>query len=460
MPGGSEPSRRSSIGPKTRSFLAWASGGRPVLPKKIKPESSSAGGEERDTEPGGHREKEHHHRHHHRHRSGNEEHHRRHRSGSRHRPSTAAADGKDQDAEARRRREEHRRRRDEQRHHHRTRTSSGERRSGNTHPKPHSSSAEQHQHHRPRPSSSSHHHRSSGVGRSNSSSSKPLPRFYTSYLHGSSAARDAKSSSSAVPSSSERPPVPPRNDFVPPSTAPTIPEDYDEDEEMMDRRASVSVGPWDSISVAGLDPDQYNAYIATAKEKYKEPPGEADISAAATSERPISVPSSSSNRGSRRHHSHQGTSYSSSQGRSSKITPPPRYSHGSQVPWQDSAYHTAIGNRLSSSSQSRQLPAYTSHDYVHDQQQQQPAVAPYRAVAPQPGYTMNSAYRMMPGHEADSGYGQYDGYDGAVGNTCGSGYGDVIEKHDEMNFENEEDGDRRHVRGSLERTVRRAGRIG
>ncbi|KAK7943792.1 uncharacterized protein PG986_012905 [Apiospora aurea] len=455
MPGGSEPSRQSSIGPKTRSFLAWAAGGRPALPKKkkSKPETSSAGGEERDTEPGGPREEEHHHRrHHHRHRSGNEEHHRRHRSGSRHRPSTAAADGKDQDAEARRRREE-------QRHHHRARTSSGERRSGDTHPKPHSSSAEQNQQqHRPRPlSSSHHHHRSIGVSRSNSSSRKPLPFFYTSYSHGSSASRDAKSSSSAVPSASEQPPVPPRNDFVPPSTAPTIPEeDYEEDEETMDRRASVSVGPWDSISVAGLDPDQYNAYIATAKEKYKEPPGEADVSAAATSERPMSVPSSSSDGRSRRHNSHQETSYSSSQGRSSKITPPPRYSHGLQVPWQDSAYHSAIGNRLSSSSQSRQLPAYTSHDYVHNQQQEHPAVAPYRAVAPQTGYTMNSAYRTMPDYEAEAGYAQYDGSDGAVGNAGDSGYGDVIEEHDEMNFEYEEDGDRRHVRGSLERTVRRA----
>ncbi|KAK8044756.1 hypothetical protein PG993_004780 [Apiospora rasikravindrae] len=375
-------------------------------------------------------------------------------------PSTESTGGEGRDTKAGDYRKEHHRRRDEHRrqhHHQRTSTShkysssSGERRSGNTHAKPHSSSSQQHHPH-PR-HSSSRHHKSRGVSKSSSSSSKPLPRVYTSYKYGSSAARDAESSS-AVPASSQPPPPPVsrRGDLVPPSTAPTIPEEEEEeeDEDMLDRRASMSVGPWDSISVAGLNPDQYQAYLAAAKEQYQEPGGEAD--AAATTVEPIHVPSSSSNGRSRRqHHSHQGTSYSSSHGRSSNMPPPPRYSHGSEVPWQDSAYHSGIGNRISASSQTRQLPAYTSHDYVHNQQQEQPqpAVASYRAVEPRPGYTMNSAYRTMPGYE-DSGYGYHDGYDGAVGN------GDVVEESDRMNFQFEEDGERRRVRGSRERTVRRS----
>lgn len=387
MAGGSNLSRRSSIGPKTRSFLQWVAGGRPA-PKKssCRHSTSSTGGEERDPEPGGHHEEHHHEEPPHRH------------SSSRH-----------------------------------THSSSGERR-GSTGHRPHSSSSSHHHHHRHHhsqpTSSSSHHHRSS---RSSRSESQHLPRHYTSY---SSAPRDVPSSSSV--SASEPDPIPYRSDFVPPSTAPTIPE---EDEYASDPRASVSVGPWDSISVAGLDPAQYQAYIAAANRNFENPP------AAAADPTPAPGPSSSTGQ-SRRHH---GSNYSSSYRTTN--TPPPQYQSGSDVPWEDSAYHSAGGSRpASSSSRTRRgLPAYTSHDYVRRQleQHQQEDVAPYTAVDPDPAYTMNSAYATVPGYHGDS-------FDPAV---CPFGNdGDLVEETDRTSFEYEVEGYRRHFRSSRERTVRTTSR--
>ncbi|KAK8069189.1 hypothetical protein PG994_005805 [Apiospora phragmitis] len=391
MPVGTDTSSRSSIGPKTRSILAWAAGGRPA-PKKSshRPSTSLAGREDLDAEPSGH-----HYRHRHRHASSAN---------------------------------------------HKHSSSSGERKSSSGH-KSHSSSSH---HHHPRHSSSSHHKSSS----SSKSSGKHRPGYYTSYSTAPSGPRDAKSTFTADASSTEPPPVPYRSNFVPPSTAPTIiPEEEDYGQEIIDTRSSV--GPWHSISVAGLDQIQYNAYLAAASEKYKEPPGEA------AEPDPAPTYYTDKSRG----------DYGSSSFYSSSMAPPPQYKSGADVPWlEDSAYYSGTGSfaatKLSSSKLKRSLPAYTSHDYVQQQQQQEQPVVSYTAVEPQPACTMNSAYATMPGYDEgydDSGYGYEEGHYGAVGSGSG-GYGDVVEENDRMAFEYEEEGERRRVRATRERTVKRPSR--
>ncbi|KAK8131411.1 hypothetical protein PG984_007849 [Apiospora sp. TS-2023a] len=286
-------------------------------------------------------------------------------------------------------------------------------------------------------SSGGHHHHSSSSS-NRSERRRHLPRHYTSTYF--SAPRDAPPSDS-VPVS-EPAYVPFRTEFVSTSTAPTrIPE---EDEYDAHRRESVA--PWESVSVAGMDETQYQTYMADARMKFKEPPGDAAAAAAATNPGPA-YSSSQGNQQSRRHH--HGSAYSSSYRTTSD--PPPQYQHGSEVPWEDSAYHSAGGSRpVSSSSRTRRtLPAYTSHDYVQrglqssEQQHQQgeDVAADYMAVDPDPAYTMNSAYATMPG--CHGGGGVEEGHDASV-----------WEESDRMSFEVEEEGDRRRVRGSRTITSR------
>ncbi|KAK8052735.1 hypothetical protein PG996_012036 [Apiospora saccharicola] len=246
--------------------------------------------------------------------------------------------------------------------------------------------------------------------------------------------------------------VPFRSEFVSPSTAPTtIPE---EDEYDAHRRESVA--PWESVSVAGMDEAQYQTYMADARRTFKEPPG--DAAAAATAANNPGPASSSSSQGqqqqSSRQRHHHGSGYSSSYRATSD--PPPQYRHGSEVPWEDSAYHSAGGGSrpVSSSSRTRRtLPAYTSHDYVQRglqsvQQQEQQRVdiaADYTAVDPDPTYAMNGAYAAMPGYHGGGGGGggEEEGYDASV-----------WEESDRMSFEVEEEGGRRRVRGSRTITSR------
>ncbi|KAK7932300.1 hypothetical protein PG985_003012 [Apiospora marii] len=394
MAGGSSHSHRYSLGPRAYSVVSWLALRKPGPRRSRRHSASSAGGEgDPEAEPGGHHDEQQRH----------EERPRRLRS-TRHAPS-----------------------------------SSGERRSGASH-RPHHPSS-RHIRHSSDGHLYPHHHRISSS--SNNHESRQRPRYYTSYSS-SAAPRDAPPSSSA--SASEPDPIPPyKREYVPPSTAPTIPEDEEmHDAYRSDPRASISVGPWDSISVAGLDAGQYQTYMADAARKYKEPPGDA-TAAAAADPGPPHPSSSSMGQQPRRHY---GSGYSSSY--RSTSTPPPQYQHGSEVPWEDSAYHSAGGSRpVSSSSRARRaLPSYTSHDYAQRQLQQQEEddVADYAAVEPDPAYTMNSAYATMPGYQGDDG-------------VCPLDRGDeVVEESDRMSFEFEEQGDRRRVRGSHERRVTRTSR--
>ncbi|KAK8098193.1 uncharacterized protein PG998_013679 [Apiospora kogelbergensis] len=137
----------------------------------------------------------------------------------------------------------------------------------------------------------------------------------------------------------------------------------------------------------------------------------------------------------------------------SSSVPPPKYKHGSDVPWEDSVYHTGNGTKASSSykpssSKSRQSrPTYTSHDYVYGQQHD--PVAACAGDVMKPTYTMNNAYATMPGHGNDSGY---------VNNSYSydDGGGDVVGQRDNATYECEEEGERRRVRSTHERKVKRA----
>lgn len=217
-----------------------------------------------------------------------------------------------------------------------------------------------------------------------------------------------------------------------PSTAPTIPEEDMFYAYRSDPRAPTSVGPWESISVAGLSPAQYQTYLAEATRTFKEPPGDAAATATADP-----GPAGQSR-------SHHGSAYSSPYRPAS--TPPYSYRHGAEVPWEDSAYTSAGGSRPTSSSSRtrRALPSYASHRYGQRQLQlhQQEDAAAFAPVELDPAYTMDSAYATMPGHHADDD-------------------GEVVEESDRMSFEveeAEEEGGRRRVRGSRERRVTRSSR--
>lgn len=144
----------------------------------------------------------------------------------------------------------------------------------------------------------------------------------------------------------------------------------------------------------------------------------------------------------------------SDDGAASEAVPPvPKYRHGSEVPWGDSVYRssTAASSSASKSKSRRPLPSYTSHDYVHNQQQ---ATAAYAAVDPQAAYTMNSAYATMPGYGGhDSGY--VDDYSNSYGYDGGGGDGDFVEQSDRVTYEYEEEGERRRIRGTRERTTKK-----
>ncbi|KAK8879131.1 hypothetical protein PGQ11_000425 [Apiospora arundinis] len=437
MAGGTDHTRRSSIGPKTRTFLEWAAGGK--LPSKT---SSS----------------------------------RRHRS-------TSSAGGEDKDDE--RRRSRHHGERSSGVHKH----SSSEVRRSSSHKGNSSSSS-----HHPK-SSSSTHHRSSSRIESGCSKRKDRPGYYTSYSSAPSMPREPRESResrySAAPSSSSSvysvpsscsygndnvgspstaPSTPYRSDFASPSTAPTTPyksdftspstapttpyrssfgsastapstiPEEDEDEQsdggsgyISDdaRQRAATVGPWDSVSMTSVTPSRYTAFVKREKKKWKDP--------------------------------------QSDDGAASEAVPPvPKYRHGSEVPWGDSVYHssTAASSSVSKSKSRRPLPSYTSHDYVHSQQQQpsytshdyvhnpQQATAAYAAVDPQAAYTMNSAYATMPGYGGhDSGY--VDDYSNSYGYDGGGGDGGFVEQSDRVTYEYEEEGERRRIRGTRERTTKK-----
>lgn len=389
MLGPTDHTSRSMIGPKTRSFLEWVAGGRPSS------------------------------------RTGRSRHH-----------SISSAGGEDNGVEHRRNRHHHHRRSSGGVHKHSS--SEGRRHSGH---KAHSSSSSRHPH---KSSSSAHHERSKSGG--SGSNRGDRPGYYTSYSSTpSSAPRDAGTYHSPAPSSSSysvTPLTPHGSGFVSPSTAPsTIPEENEHEgsssgfNDDVGRRASTVV-PWESVSLASFTPTRLEAYTAAAA-NYKEPPPPDNNN----------VASSTGEARPRGRDSIHPSSYDSSS------VPPPKYKHGSDVPWEDSVYHTGNGTKASSSykpssSKSRQSrPTYTSHDYVYGQQHD--PVAACAGDVMKPTYTMNNAYATMPGHGNDSGY---------VNNSYSydDGGGDVVGQRDNATYECEEEGERRRVRSTHERKVKRA----